>query len=72
MTAAKTATHSAKPPANADELKAAQAPLKAKYREQADYARAFQFTEEDARAEVDNARTICAAIEAALAADGWP
>src|SRR3546814_6786130 len=38
MTASKSASTTAKPPSNAEELKAAQAPLKARYRETADSA----------------------------------
>src|SRR5512138_1264082 len=69
MTAAKSATHTtaAKPPANADELKAAQAPLKAKYREQADSAvvtfRAEGRLDEGIACKVDTGRAL---VEAGL------
>lgn len=69
MTAAKTAPHTtaARPPANADELKAAQAPLKAKYREQADSAvvtfRAEGRLDEGIACKVDTGRAL---VEAGL------
>lgn len=42
-----------------------------KYREQADYARAFRFSEAGARAELDSARAICEAVRRFLRAGGW-
>lgn len=69
MTVAKTAPQSAaaKPPANAEELKAAQAPLKAKYREQADSAvvtfRAEGRLDEGIACKVDTGRAL---VEAGL------
>ena len=67
MTAAKTAPEAARPPANADELKAAQAPLKAQYREQADSAvvtfRAEGRLDEGIACKVDTGRAL---VEAGL------
>ena len=42
-----------------------------KYREQADYTRAFHFTAEQARDEVANARGICEELERFLRSGGW-
>ncbi len=42
-----------------------------RFREQADYARAFHFDEQDARQEVANARSIVELLGAHLAAGGW-
>ena len=42
-----------------------------KFREQADYARAFHFTDEDAREEVEHAAAICEALGEWLVANGW-
>jgi uncharacterized protein (UPF0332 family) len=42
-----------------------------KFREQADYARAFHFTGDDAREEVTSARAICVELRARLVNDGW-
>jgi uncharacterized protein (UPF0332 family) len=42
-----------------------------RYREQADYARAFRFALDDAREETERAREICATLHAFLDAGGW-
>ena len=42
-----------------------------KFREQADYERAFEFTAEGAQEELANAAEICEFIRDRLAADGW-
>jgi uncharacterized protein len=42
-----------------------------KFREQADYARAFHFTADDAREEVTNAHAICVEVRQHLVAEGW-
>jgi uncharacterized protein (UPF0332 family) len=42
-----------------------------RFREQADYARAFHFTDEDARDEVANAHAICRELREHLVTDGW-
>jgi len=42
-----------------------------KFREQADYERAFGFTEEGAKEELANAEAICASIRDKLGQDGW-
>lgn len=42
-----------------------------KYREQADYSRAFRFDEEGAREEVEHARAICSVARDELTRGGW-
>src|SRR3546814_7520804 len=67
MTASKSASTTAKPPSNAEELKAAQAPLKARYRETADSAvvtfRAEGRLDEGIACKVDTGRAL---VEAGL------
>src|SRR3546814_14922152 len=65
MTASKSASTTAKPPSNAEELNAAQAPLKARYRETADSAvvtfRADGRLDEGIACKVDTGRALVAA-----------